>query len=219
MNMVHMTKRSCALLLSSALALTATITTVPNMTAEASTVDTQQVTQLDQYAGLDQYIHLTEDDTVMFDTQQAELEGYDRAAIAAVQSNVDIMNTLLRQGAYWSNSDKTVILSGISARVRGVTKIEQTWDGQTRVYLNSSDTKQFISTWEKTLPVTSKACDVAGIVPKYGNVVQAIVCTFTGIHQLRLSQAKVAASKGNGIVIRITRDPIYNTEGISFSAQ
>jgi len=192
--------------------LTAFASTGETSNAYKST-DTSQVSISDKVSGLDSYMSLAENGTIIFNSTEALSDGYSNEAVSAVKSNISSMNALVVSGKVYI--DASFNAHELPLTRAGVSKVVTTWYGLTQIYMTSSEANQLIKNLSKIGDATTIAGAI-GFIP--GASIIGSMATVMGIGTLFYRwQVEQAAASGRGIIMNIYT---YNgNQSIWFTSQ
>lgn len=183
-------------------------------------VSEQAVAVAQDKVGLDNYLSYDDNNLIVFNQEEAILDGYSIAAVEDVAINIDRMNELVRTGKAVQNENFSVIIFSATSRatVAGVSDIKYHWDGRVEYYLNSVETIYFYNAFTVGYSVADAAASAlvfcSGSAPLIAMGSIAIVCNSA----LYINLCN-ACSPGTGIIMTLQIDSASGMQYIWFTAQ
>lgn len=166
-------------------------------------------------SGMDDYLSLLGDGSLMFDKAAAAQAGYSSDAIAAVEKQIDNMNASVRNGIGYIDSQFNLIILVPGTRAVGESKVVHTWYGLTQIYLNSDEAaelKELVATYDE---IAGTIADAASDIPLLNYATSASsVLLYSYYYQILMAEAA-----GRGIIMNIQQEFVYGGQTIWFESQ
>ena len=173
---------------------------------------------------LEEYLSLTEEETIFFDTNEALKDGFSEEIVMAVEKNIVNMNELALKGVAQIDDSFTATIYVPSTRAVGESKVIYHWYGTTEIYLNSDEASDLVTTMRDNYRIIS---DISALLDALAYAAPSIwtqVASFAGTfgvlqNFIMLSQVEDAEAPGTGIIIYLTNLPADNYSSIAVFPQ
>ncbi len=177
----------------------------------------------EELLGLDIYMSISTNGTIIFDKEAALLDNYTLEGINFVDSNIRMMNAIFSSRNLYSiyidqNFNLVIVLPCL--RANGESKIVSTWYGVTQIYLNSDEAAALydnVSAFGSGVTIGG----ALGFLPQPYGTFLGILLYGMGVGTVIYGwQIKQAIDAGDGsIIMNIYIDPVTSVESVWFTAQ
>lgn len=184
------------------------------MNVSAASENFETVTK-NEAEDLKEYVAHNEDGTITFNGIKALEQGYSLESITQAKTYVEKMNHLVLNHNGVITEDLTVTAyiptTGISIlSARGVNKIETSWFGPTKIYMDSQATDDLLNSMSNigsTISVSGLVGLIQkGVFPQIGSIL-----TIAGAQNaIQTKQLENAAAAGNGVIMNV-QDTVVGT--------
>lgn len=173
---------------------------------------------------LEEYLSLTEEGTIFFDTNEALKDGFSEEIVMAVEKNIANMNKLALEGLAQIDNSFTATIYFPSTRANGESKIITHWYGTTEIYLNSDEADAFVDAMRRQASVIGDISTFLTILhdvnPNYATTAAAFFGNLFWLQSvLNLDYFEDIVSSNRGIVIYVTNLPADNVCAMSAFSQ
>lgn len=178
-------------------------------TSVVSNVENEEVPK--ELVGMDQFILLKENKLLELDEIKAIEHGFSEEAINFVNENISKMNNLIvNHNAVLNVENLSVSTSFSKARAVGQSKIESTWYGVTKIYMNSQETQELIQAFSNIGDVATFGGLTGFIKGSLANRISAASAIIGASATITRMQIQ-SADSGRGIIMHISPTVVGTT--------